>query len=281
MAEKQIFFVCGAPKSGTTWLQRVLDAHPQLQCSGEGHFIERFTIPLAGVMRDYAAHMDLVAGRVYEGKPYYPQIGQADLDRIARGFIVDRLMARRPGPEVRWIGDKTPRYTNYLPALLRIFPQARFINIVRDPRDVAMARMHQARRAGVGDVVADDSPERIEFIRKGALDWANCVAPIASFTTANPGILHSLKYEDMIADPAGEARKLFRFLGVKDQDGIVREIVQATSFEAMTGRKPGEEHPTSFLRKGVAGDWVGRLELAAVQAIEQACGEQMRQHGYL
>jgi hypothetical protein len=49
----------------------------------------------------------------------------------------------------------------------------------------------------------------------------------------------------------------------------------------MTGRKPGEEHPTSFLRKGVAGDWVGRLELAAVQAIEQACGEQMRQHGYL
>ena len=71
MAEKQLLFVCGAPKSGTTWLQRVLDAHPQIQCSGEGHFIERFTVLLAQVMRGYASHMGLVADRVYEGKPYY------------------------------------------------------------------------------------------------------------------------------------------------------------------------------------------------------------------
>jgi len=281
MADKQIFFVCGAPKSGTTWLQRVLDAHPQLQCSGEGHFIERFTVPLAKVMREYAAHMDLVAGRVYEGKPYYPPVGQADLDRIARGFILERLMARRPGPEVRWIGDKTPRYTNHLPALLRIFPQARFINIVRDPRDVAMARMHQARRAGIGERVAEDSPERIGFIRDGGLDWANCVSPIGPFAAANPGLLHNLKYEEMIADPAGEARKLFRFLGVRDQEGVVADVVRQTSFEAMTGRKPGEEHPTSFLRKGVAGDWVGRLEPEALRALDEACGGLMREYGYV
>ena len=124
MAEKRIFFACGAPKSGTTWLQRVLDAHPQVQCSGEGHFIERFTIPLAGVLRDYAAHMNQVAGRVYEGQPYYPSIEQEDLDRIARGFILDRLMRRKPGTGVRWMGDKTPRYTGHLPQLLRLFPRA-------------------------------------------------------------------------------------------------------------------------------------------------------------
>src|SRR6187402_1454276 len=129
MADKQLFFVCGAPKSGTTWLQRVLDAHPQIQCSGEGHFIERFTVPLAKVMRDYAEHMNLVAGRVYEGQPYYPPIGQADLDSLARGFILSQLMVRNPGPKVRWIGDKTPRYTGYLPQLLRLFPSAHFFNI--------------------------------------------------------------------------------------------------------------------------------------------------------
>ena len=258
----------------------MLDAHPQIQCSGEGHFIERFVAPLAKVMRDYIEHMTLVADRVYEGKPYYPTMGQAEFDRIARGFIVDRLMTRKPGPEVRWIGDKTPRYTNNLPILQRLFPQARFINIVRDPRDVAMARMHQARRAGVEERVAEGTPERIRFIREGGADWARCVTPVDSFAAEHPGLLHNLKYEDMIADPAGEARKLFRFLGVRHDDSLVARLVAATSFEAMTGRKPGEEHPTSFLRKGVAGDWIGKLDPEALAALDETCGDLMRAHGY-
>jgi hypothetical protein len=280
MAERRYFFVCGAPKSGTTWLQRVLDAHPQIQCSGEGHFIDRFAAPLSQLLRTYSDQMSLVAERVYEGKPYYPPLGVADFDRIVRSFIVDRLMTRAPGPRVKWIGDKSPRYVNSLPILLRLFPQARFINILRDPRDVAMARMHQARRAGMSEKVADGSPERVPFIRDGAADWARCVAPVESFAAAHPGLIRTLKYEDMIADPARETRALFRFLGVEHGDAVVGQVVEATSFEAMTGRKPGEEHPTSFLRKGVAGDWVGKLEAPALAAIEEACGELMRKQGY-
>lgn len=280
MAERQYFFVCGAPKSGTTWLQRVLDAHPQVQCSGEGHFVDRFVMPLAKLMRDYAEHMTLVAGRVYEGKPFYPPLGQADFDRLARAFIIDRLMTRKPGSEVKWIGDKTPRYTNGLPSLLRLFPHARFVNIVRDPRDVAMARMHQARRAGIGERVAEGSADRIQFIREGAADWARCVAPVESFAAEHPGILHTVRYEAMIADSAGEARKIFRFLGVRHDEALIGRVVAATSFEAMSGRKPGEEHPTSFLRKGVAGDWIGKLEPEALAALEETCGECMRKYGY-
>src|SRR5215831_18654517 len=38
LRKKQIFFVGGSPKSGTTWLQLLLDSHPSVSCSGEGHF---------------------------------------------------------------------------------------------------------------------------------------------------------------------------------------------------------------------------------------------------
>lgn len=280
MAERQIFFACGAPKSGTTWLQRVLDAHPQIQCSGEGHFIDRFSVPLAKVVRDYADYMALVAGRVYEDKPYYPPLIQEDFDRIVRGFILDRLMARDPGPDVGWIGDKTPRYTHSLPSLLRLFPKARFINIVRDPRDVAMARMHQARRAGVPERVAEGSAERIQFVREGGEDWVRCVAPVDAFAAQHPGIVHTLTYEAMLADPVDEARRIFAFLGADEDEVLVARVAQATSFEALSGRKRGDEHPTAFLRKGVAGDWVGKLEPEALATLDEACGGLMRRHGY-
>jgi hypothetical protein len=281
MAEKQIFFVCGAPKSGTTWLQRVLDAHPEISCSGEGHFIERFAIPLSNVMRDYVAHMTLVATRVYEGEPYYPPIKSPDFDRIVHSFIIDRLMSRQPGPEVCWIGDKTPRYTGVLPMLLRICPDARFINIVRDPRDVALSRLHQAKRAKLEGLTVMGTPERTNFIREGGLDWVRNVEPIDAFTKAHPSRLHNLRYEDMVGDPAWEARRAFGFLGVSTESKLVADIVDRTSFQALSGRKPGEEHPTSFLRKGMAGDWREALEPEGQRALEEVCGPLMRQHGYL
>ncbi len=280
MAERRILFACGAPKSGTTWLQRVLDAHPQVQCSGEGHFIDKFSAPLAKLMNEYGGQMNLVREQVYEGRDYYPQVTQDDLDRIVRGFILDRLMTRKPGPEIRWIGDKTPRYALCLRSLLRLFPNARFISIMRDPRDVTMSRMHHARRAGREDRIVQGSQERIEFVRDSGTAWLECMKHIAGFMAEYPGLLHLVRYEDMVADPEDEARKIFRFLGVRHDDGVVERVSQTTSFETMSGRKPGEEHPTAFLRKGVAGDWVGRLEPEALAMLHETCGDAMRAHGY-
>lgn len=275
------FFVCGAPKSGTTWLQRMLDAHPEVCCSGEGHFIERFSIPLAKVVRDYNQHIELVAGRVYEGKPYYGAVDQAAFDAIVRDFIVQRLAGRKPGPQVRWLGDKTPRYTRHLKQLSRLFPEARFVNIVRDPRDVAMSRLHHALRGGKNYLENLGTPEAVQFVRDGAADWIASVQPALEFAQANPGRLLDLHYETMIGNPAGEARKAFGFLGVSTADEVIAEIVRTTSFEAQSGRKPGTEDPTSFLRKGVAGDWVGRLEGAALDALLEACGNHMSRLGYV
>ena len=280
MAERGYFFVCGAPKSGTTWLQRLLDAHPQVHCSGEGNFIAKFSVPMAEVLRGYDRQLKAIASAVYEGKPYYPPITQDDFDRLARGFILERLLSRNPGPEILQVGDKTPRYARELPSLLRLFPEARFINILRDPRDVTMSRMHQARRTGHEDRVAEGSAARTQFVSDSGKVWRDTVTAVAAFADANPGLLHTVRYEDMLADPAGAARGIFQFLGVRDDAALAGQIVAATSFEAMSGRKPGEEHPTAFLRKGIAGDWVGKLESEALAMIDQMCGDHMRAFGY-
>src|SRR5581483_6350986 len=50
LSERQVFFVGGAPRSGTTWLQQLLDSHPQISCRGEGLFWRTFGEPLDGVI---------------------------------------------------------------------------------------------------------------------------------------------------------------------------------------------------------------------------------------
>ena len=61
----RLFFIVGAQKSGTTWLQRSLNSVKGVHCLGEGHFIDRLVLPIAEILRNYNKLMGLVAERVY------------------------------------------------------------------------------------------------------------------------------------------------------------------------------------------------------------------------
>ncbi len=275
-----VFFVCGAPKSGTTWLQRLLDAHPQVACAGEGHFIERFTAPLSQLVSSYNRQMLLEVEEVYEGRPAYGPVNQAEFDEVARTFILNRMMSRRAGPEVRWIGDKTPRYTHYLPQLHRLFPAARIIHIVRDPRDVAVSRMAHSKRAGAPDALTPGTEPYWATVKDAVQLWNEAVRDVDAFAAAHPRLVHELRYCDLQADPAAETARLFGFLGVDTGAPLLERVVAAASFEALSGRRPGEEDPDSFLRKGVSGDWKTQLDPPTAQLVLAACGELMRAKGF-
>jgi hypothetical protein len=275
-----VFFVCGAPKSGTTWLQRILDAHPQVSCSGEGHFIERFAAQMARVVAEYNRDLALEAEQVYQGRPYYRPLSLAEFDELARGFIQRRLVSRNPGPEVRWVGDKTPRYTQHLDDLARMFPKARIFHILRDPREVAESHLAHSRRAGVESAFTPGSPENRELLGHVTLGWTQAVQAVDAFAEANPGRVCELRYDRLAAEPEAQIARAFGFLEVSTAPDLVARIARETSFEAQTGRKPGAEDAAAFLRKGVSGDW-SRLDADAVATIERECGALMRKKGFL
>ena len=270
------FFVCGAPKSGTTWLQRILDAHPEVCCSGEGHFITRFSIPVAKVMNDYNRSLGVEARLVYDGEPYYGGVDQAEFDAVVRGFILARLHARA-GAETRWIGDKTPNYTKHLGQLHRLFPEAKIIHIVRDPRDVAVSRMAFSIRAGAVEARTPGSEQHRLTLEGAVRSWKEAVTAVDAFAQAHPDLVHEVGYLDLHADPVGEAERLFGFLGAATPRVLMEQIVAATSFEALSGRRAGEEDPASFLRKGVPGDWRTGLDPASAELIVESCGPLMRE----
>jgi hypothetical protein len=253
----------------------VLDAHPEVSCSGEGHFIQRLSAPLARVIRDYNTELGVVAEGVYEGRPYYAQVRQLEFDAMVRGFILARLAARATA-ETRWIGDKTPTYTRHLDQLLRLFPEARFFHIVRDPRDVAVSRMFHSKRAGARQATTAGSAQYRQTVEGAVRMWREAVTAVDAFAAAHPGRVHELRYRDLHDDPVRTITALFAFLGAPTPRVLMERIAAQTSFKALSGRAPGEEDPNAFLRKGEPGDWKIRLDAEAARYVVEHCGDLMQ-----
>ena len=133
--------VLGVRRSGTTLLRVMLDRNPALAVPDESYFVpqlarrHRGTVEPASFVDDlrrlptlaeWGLSADAVAARLRPGMT----TGEA----IAAVF--EAYAAERGKP--RW-GDKTPLYMQHLPLLERLFPEARFVHLIRDGRDAALS----------------------------------------------------------------------------------------------------------------------------------------------
>lgn len=90
-----------------------------------------------------------------------------------------------------------------------------------------------------------------------------------------------IKYEELLHDPAGTVgRALENVIGMKvDQESVVR-IVEKHSFQNLTKRNPGYECRSSFLRKGISGDWKNYFNKEARELFDYYAGDQLIKLGY-
>ena len=90
-----------------------------------------------------------------------------------------------------------------------------------------------------------------------------------------------VRYEDLLENTEEETGRLLEFLGVDAGKESVRRCIEAASFEKMSGgRKPGEEDPDSFYRKGIAGDWKNVFTGRDRQVFKEAAGDLLIKLGY-
>ena len=238
----ELFFICGAPKSGTTWFQRLLDTHPEVVCSGEGHFIESLILPLGKLAKQYNQRQSLSAQRVYEGKPYYQGLRPQEMEFIAR-TMVGVVMSQRRVPEgTKCVGDKTPRYTLHMNMLARIFPSAKFIHIVRDGRDVITSTCHHAYRAGHRSVIDKTRPEYFKYTVQCAKVWVNNVRTAEEFGSKHPDDYLLVKYEDMQENPDTTLSSILQFLGVSTDASIIRDCIAKNEFKDRKSTRLNSSH---------------------------------------
>ena len=271
-------FVVGCPRSGTTLLQRVLDAHPDLSVVNEAQFVPRvlahhgldgdapLTQSMVAEVRSYRrfARLDLgekAVARAASASATYSQF-------VAR--LYDAVASQQGTP---FAGEKTPDYVRFLTLLDRLFPWARFVHLVRDGRDVALSLLEWAA-GGKGPgryALWQEDP-----IATSALWWsAQVTAGRRDGARIGANRYHEVRYEALVADPAAEAAQLASFLDLPYSPEMLRFHEGRRRDDPGLSAKDAWLAPTAGLR-----DWRRDMDSADAELFEALVGNVLDDLGY-
>jgi hypothetical protein len=278
--EKDLFFIGAHPKSGTTWLQVMLNTHPEVSCSGEGHFINRFSPLIKSALK---SHNLLIASKnssiFKEFKPF-PLFSGQDFAYVVASSIALMLMRSNDHQRARVIGEKTPDNVLHFSQLAALFPRAKFLHMLRDGRDCAVSTWFHNLRVNP-KVTRRRYPAMGDFVEFMAKSWKTHVEAGMHFHAACPTRCLAVRFEDAVTNPRDTMCTVFRFLGADTSHATLRHCVEAGRFETMSnGRQRGVEDPTSFLRQGMPGNWRRHLTPEDNETFLAIAGDVMTRVGY-
>lgn len=183
---RDFIIIYGSLRSGTTMLRLMLDAHSRIACPGETDFL----VDHIDVAADRYDREALEASRIYRAS--HASI-PADVDgKAATEAMIAQLGGDAAGPLMLM-------QHRGLRTMLRLFPDAKVVHMLRDPRDVA--------RSAIGMGWAGNVYFGAETWLKTEREW-DAAAPLLK-----PGQVHEVKYEDLVRDPAKELAAICAFAG--------------------------------------------------------------------
>lgn len=261
-------FVVGCPRSGTTLLRAMLDSHPELAVPPESFFVpELASIPASRFAPDdflarLTAHdrfrrWDLPVDSVTA--PVRATTNGPDAVRA-----VYRAYAHHRG-KIHY-GDKTPQYVRRIDQLASLFPEARFLHLIRDGRDVGQSLI--------------DGPFGPSAVAQAARVWRSHVVSGRRVGRALPeDRYHEVRYEDLVAAPEETLREVCGFFHLTFAPQMLDYAQRADDVlagsvhpEAQAGvRRP----PTAGLR-----DWRTTMAPGAVGVFEAVAGDALAAFGY-
>lgn len=271
--QQQHFFVMGAPKSGTTWLQIMLDSHPEICCLGEAGLFHLGKC-LTTAVRDYndflAKKKDLF------GEKAFPPVEREEFYKLFRLYAYERLRAHAGKPDARLLGNKDPDYGVFFAPMAETFRDAAFIHIIRDPRDVAVSLWHHNQRYDADNMRG----KTFQGFALGYLpNWCQYIVNVRQHARTVKYL--EVRYEHLLARPADLLGEMLRFLGAADGPDLIEACLAGSDFQKLSGGRPsGVEDAKAFYRKGVAGDWRNYMDEAAEGEFRRATRGLMEQLGY-
>ena len=273
--------IVGCPRSGTTLLHRLVDAHPRLAIVHETLWIPKFYERRIGLTDDGLVTEEL-PDRLLEHRRFGQLgIGAEELHTLGREHagvpfaelvtvLFDRYAAARGKPLA---GDKSPGYVRSLPLLHALWPEAKFVHLIRDGRDVCLSALAWKK---ADRLFRDYSTWPAEPVTTAALWWERSVRLGLEAAAGLPaGLYTEARYEDVVADAEAECHHLCGFLGIDFDDAMLRfHEGRARSAPGLTTKRRWLP-PTAGLR-----NWREELTNGQIAAFEAAAGGLLDELGY-
>ena len=204
--EESPIFVVAFPRSGTTLLEQILDAHPALRSMDETPFLKRTLEQVRELGIRYPAEL----GR----------LSAAQLQQIRSGYWSEVHGKIELGRGQRLV-DKNPLNMMRLPLIRRLFPEARIVLAVRHPCDTLLSCFVQEFRADLA-LISRDLPTLAHNFRT-AFDFWYAQLPLLG------GATFELRYETLVTDFAVEVRRLAEFLLLPWDEALLAPAAHARS----------------------------------------------------
>lgn len=271
-------FVVGCPRSGTTLLQRMLDAHPRLAMANDTHFIPqaiesmsnesnpKLTSNLVDWVLNY--HRFARLGLADEVVLEFAEKAQTYVEFVSAlyseyGRMRGKLLA----------GEKTPDYCRYLPTLHSLFPWVKSVHIIRDGRDVALSTLewaHEKKGPGKYKLWSE------EPVALCALWWRWQVSTgRRDGNDLGPGRYLEVTYEDLVVRPDQILRKVSNFLELSFAPEMLAFHVGKTRYRKGRSAKKAWLPPTPGLR-----DWRTQMAERDIELFEAITGDLISLLGY-
>ncbi len=213
-------FIVGLPRTGTTLVERVLASHPAVFSAGE---LNHFSLALIPLVRKAAGPRRLSRLEFVDAS------ARVDFHALGQAYMDATRPLRNTRPHFI---DKLPFNFLYAGLIHLALPKAKIINVQRHPMDTCFAVFKQLFRDAYPYSYDLDELGQYYIAYHGLMQHWNAVMP---------GVIHTIRYESLVADVEGEARRLLEYCGLPWDDQCLRfhENQQAsTTASALQVRQP-------------------------------------------
>ena len=262
------FFIVGSARSGTTLLRLILNAHPDVAVPPESRFIVELysnndEVDVDTFLTALSAH------KRFQTWDIPIAVVRDEIDRTGMIAYSDAIRATyvayaRANGKTLW-GDKTPRYVENLDLLARLFPEARFVHLIRDGRNVALSYANV--------------PFGPKTVGQAAALWAKRVmAGRDACDRIGRDRYLEIRYEDLVEDAEGETKDICGFLDLTFDAGMMDYTERARGSvlpRASMYNPKVTEKPTKNVRS-----WEDSMPADQVEIFEAVAGDVLSLLGY-
>jgi len=276
-------FVVGCRRSGTTWTMLLLAQHREVVAAQQIDFFRRLAHFGRWFETDERFGMCLLSKEVGQGVrsqeskgglrrlPLGEVLSREAFDELVRPLARDvyaRFASANPGARV--VVDQTPEYVQVAEEIQAVFPDARFLHVVRDPRSVFCS--HRSAAHSWADATRF-SYDPIDVAR----EWHDDVTRARAIAGWAGERFREVRYEDLRSAPVETLHELYRWIGLESSEEDCLSAVEACSLDQM---RDSRHAPRGFFRQGATDGWRKEMSTGEVHCVEYVTGELMRDLGY-